>query len=477
VNQRAKVLDQLTRRKVDRVDRLTVVDSPVLAPQEIALDRLTLVTGVHGAGKSYLLRILNEILPQQNATPLGPPFRRSSYEHDGMMDGRYLIHLQAADGATVHRPSDLSSMSDGTADLMASRYLDPASAFWDYATHFQELPYMPADWERFGPGGSLTAAELKTLRAILGRSYESFQWREFNPGRAPVPVFEAEVDGRTISNATMSSGELWVHWILWAFRVTPAPAVMLVDEPEAFLSPPGQAALFHELARLTLANGLQTIIATHSTTIIREAPPATIRLLVPGADGARVLTPDSPTDALSLLGHEVGISAVVVVEDAVAAVVVREVLASFAPDVAARAEVIAAGGEGEAKKLGRAFRASDRLRMCVVLDGDQRNAPAGRKTEAGMPLVYLPGDAPEPELFAPIQADPELLARQAGRTSTAVRLALNACQFEDHHRWFAVAAGKLLIDEPVLVDHVVRIWCATEQAGVLADEIRTALGL
>lgn len=474
MNQRAKVLDQLERQEVDRVDRLTVVDSPVLAPQEIALDRLTLVTGVHGAGKSYLLRILNEILPQQNATPLGPPFRRSRYEHEGMMDGRYLIHLQAADGATVQRPSDLSSMSDDTADLMASRYLDPASAFWDYSTHFQELPYLPADRERSGPGGSLPASELKTLRAILGRSYESFEWWEFNPGRSPVPIFEAEVDGRTISNATMSSGELWVHWILWAFRVAPAPAVMLVDEPEAFLSPPGQAALYHELARLTLANGLQTIVATHSTTIIREAPPTTIRLLVPGADGARVLTPDSPTEALSLLGHEVGISAVVVVEDAVAAAVVREVLASFAPDVAARTEVIAAGGEGEAKKLGRAFQASDRLRMCVVLDGDQRNAV--RKGEAGMPVVFLPGDAPEPELFAPVQAEPELLAARAGRTGTAVRLALDSCRFEDHHRWFAVVAGKLLIDEPVLVDHVVRIWCGTERAGVLGGEIRSVLG-
>ncbi len=475
MNQRAKILDQLTRQQVDRVDRFTVVDSPVLAPQEIALDRLTLVTGVHGAGKSYLLRILNEILPQENAAPLGPPFRRSSYEHDGMVDGRYLVHLRAADGATLHRPSDLSSMSDDTADLMASRYLDPASAFWDYATHFQELPYLPADWERFGPGGSLSDTELKTLRAILGRSYAWFEWREFNPGRSPVPVFEAEVDGRTITNATMSSGELWVHWILWAFRVTPAPAVMLVDEPEAFLSPPGQAALYHELARLTLANGLQTIIATHSTTIIREAPPGSIRLLVPGADGARVLTPDSPTDALSLLGHEVGISAVILVEDVVAAAVVREVLASFAPEVAARTEVIAAGGAGEAKKLGRAFRASERLRMCVVLDGDQRDA--ARKEDAGMPLVYLPGDAPEPELFAPVQAAPELLGALAGRRTTAVHVALDSCRRADHHRWFAVVAGKLLIDEPVLMNHVVRIWCGTEQAGVLAGEIRTALGL
>jgi hypothetical protein len=355
--------------------------------------------------------------------------------------------------------------------------MDPASAFWEYRTLFQELPLAPYHETFFRPGGELKAGELDVLRAILGRRYEFFRWREYVDFETPLPVFEAGVDGRVITNATMSSGELWVHWILWTFRVTPAPAVMLVDEPEAFLSPPGQAALYHELARLTLANGLQTIIATHSTTLIRESPPATIRLLVPGVDGARVLMPDSPTDALRLLGHEVGISAVVVVEDAVAAAVVREVLASFAPDVAARAEVIAAGGESEAKKLGRAFQASDRLRMCVVLDGDQRHVPAGRKSDAGMALVYLPGDAPEPELFAPVQDDPELLAARTGRTSTAVRLALNACQFEDHHRWFAVAAEKLLIDELVLVDHVVRIWCASEQAGVLAGEIRSALGL
>ncbi|MEV6282109.1 AAA family ATPase [Kribbella sp. NPDC051770] len=467
-----KILDQLTQQKVDRVDRLTVLESPVLAPQEVALDRFTLLTGMHGVGKSYLLRVLNEILPNWNMPPTGPPFLRGVVEHEGTVRGVYRTSFVDPSGPGSEWLSDFSQVAPET-DLIPSRYLDPASAFSEYGMLFQELPLRPYHERHIRPGGELKPTELPVLRAILGRRYEFFRWRELVDLEMPVPVFEAGVDGRTISNATMSSGELWVHWILWAFRVTPAPAVMLVDEPEAFLSPPGQAALYHELARLTLANGLQTIIATHSTTMIREAPPASIRLLVPGTDGARVLTPDSPTDALRLLGHEVGISAVILVEDVVAATVVRAVLGTFAPELAVRAEVIVAEGESKARKLGRAFQASERLRACVVLDGDQRHAE--RKGDAGMPLVFLPGQAPEPELLAPVLADPELLANRSGRTGTAVRIALEACRLEDHHRWFSVLARTLLIDEPVLVDHVVSIWCRSEAAGVLVGEIRTAL--
>ncbi len=72
---RAGLLDALVL-KSRPLHGITVRESPVLAPGRVDLKRFTVVTGLHGAGKSYLLAVIREALPRWQSGWALPPVSR-----------------------------------------------------------------------------------------------------------------------------------------------------------------------------------------------------------------------------------------------------------------------------------------------------------------------------------------------------------------------------------------------------------------
>jgi len=258
--------------------------------------------------------------------------------------------------------------------------------------------------------------DIGLLPVALGRRYESFTWQDVPLGADVfTPHFEARQSGRLVTNETMSVGELWVHYCLWRLRTADADCIVVIDEPETFLSPAGHAAFLDEIARLTLASEAQTIIATHSAGMIMRTPEHLLRELIPNPAGTRVRQHARSVDILRHLGHEPELTGIVLVEDDLAKRTVAAILARLDPPLARQVDIIDSDGKDNALSAGRVLERSARLGVCVVLDGDQRRADI---KDCRADVAYLPGGQPEESILAPVQADLSLLAKMLGASET-----------------------------------------------------------
>lgn len=484
-DERADIWRQLTTESdAPHLSKLAVQASPVFAPQTINLGRFTVLTGTHGVGKSYLMRVLDRMTRLSGISfPQGPPYLRVR-DRDDITEP-----LQGEFEAEYRSGSELARWSLNLAELDHQDWAtypnftpddEPWTSYVDPSVALSDISYLNSNGlrnARFTEPETVGANEPERLRQILGKSYEHLSWQTSDLDDVTLPFFTARIGGRDYTSDMMSMGELWVLYVLWMLRTASASNVVLIDEPEAFLSPTGHSAFLHEIARKALASKAQVVMATHSTAMIAATPTACLRVITNSAAGAKVSEPSTTAAALRILGLEPGVRAIVFVEDEFAAKVVSRTLGALAADVAGAIDVVPAGGASPAIAAGRALRGSSRLEVCVVLDGDQR----GASTDACVSVLYLPGDAPEVAIGAPTRADPSALAARIGRTLSAVDYALDANRFEDHHDWFSSAAAALEMSRDSLIDSVILVWLAdattSHEAAELVQGIRSALRL
>jgi predicted ATPase len=483
-DRRLRVWERLEQVADYGINNLTVEYSPVLAPQDVCLGQLTVLTGTHGVGKSYLLRSIAALLPRGYGHPMGPPFFNRSGPDVGTLKGRYTAsylnkqtsHSWSVDLEHLNREGEpFGELGD---EAPWTRYVEPSLMFLEYSILFQSY----ASFVKNDSSRALDPPrreELEYLRDILGRRYETFAWREIDtePGINSdaywLPHIEATVDGRTITSAQMSSGELWVHYVLWSLRNAGPEQVVLIDEPESFLSPAGHRPFLDEIARLTLATKAQTIVATHSAAMIARAPASMIRVLTPGPAGARIVRPISPSSALRMLGHDPGLAGVVLVEDALARSIMQAFLARIDNQLAHRVDIIDSGGKDKALAAARVLARSSKLGVCVVLDGDQRAASIG---EPGICVNYLPGNEPDNALMASIVASPSRLAERIAVNPDDVVMALDALRFQPHQYWFSQLASSLGLSEGDLVSHLIHLWLEDDAVHAEAAQIIRSIG-
>lgn len=406
VDARAKVWHQLKHAAPQGIEQVTIRSSPVLASATVDLNRLTVIAGTHGVGKSYLLRTLDAAIPWGYSYPTGPPFNRFDRlgETKGRVEGKYMISYHTKSGKRFKfladfdrtEPLDARDLERLSEHEPWSVYIDPSAAFADYAMYFQEAANISA--VGLGEPDTLRRAETDSLRRILGREYHRLTWRSMVLHDDEIaPHMEAAVEAGTVTNHTMSTSELWVHYCLWRLRLADSDATVFIDEPEAFLSPASHGAFLDEIARLTLAKGCQTIVATHSASMIARTPPEMLRCLIRTSTGTQVIQPTAVSQVMRVLGHTAPIAGVVVVEDEFARTVVTAVLSRLDPTVAHQIDLVCAGGVSGVLTVANALATSRRLRVCAVLDGDQHDR--GLNTD-DTPVAYLPGNTPEESVLA-----------------------------------------------------------------------------
>ncbi|NIL59968.1 ATP-binding protein [Salinispora arenicola] len=202
----------------------------------------------------------------------------------------------------------------------------------------------------------------------------------------------------------------------------------MLDEPESFLALRGHRPFMDEVARRALERKLQLVVATHSPQVLSRFPISNIRMCMRGSSGRiRVVEPESFSQVHQVVGMEMPVSAVVLVEDAFAAVVLSGILSSLNYPIAG-VDIVQAGGKNDVVAGVRIVSKSSRIRIVGILDADQRDLASGAAN-----LYALPGKVdPEQELFDYAAKNCVDVAAALGRSVDALLTALSACEFSDH---------------------------------------------
>lgn len=278
--------------------------------------------------------------------------------------------------------------------------------------------YVLGQRERIFVNRELTEREIKAVSSILGRTYDSARYIEHSlyPGRRGTDLSVIFRRGSSYSEAFAGSGELAAVSAVVKILAAPEHSLILLDEPETSLHPGAQRALLRFLLEQIKLKGHQVVVSTHSIDFLEGLPHTAIKVFESnGANKTRVLKSASPNSALVRLGKPPANKKRVLVEDAMAAVLVERAISGLDAGDAQAIEVKVAPGGADAvlRYLGPAAMMSGDD-VYVYLDGDQRKVPVftdpaaiapaayenlGRliKDETGVePLLHIPGgdDAP-----------------------------------------------------------------------------------
>lgn len=308
---------------------------------------------------------------------------------------------------------------------------------------------------------SLSNSELAAVSAVCKKSYSSGKIYEIDyEGDMTLPLVEVVEGMHSYDSRSMATGELSAFYLLWTLKRAETYSMVLIEEPEAYLPPLSHSAIFSLICDYTVSRRLGVVITTHSAFIASEVPDRNL-MPVRRQAGQSILpvTAESKARVLGRLGLGPQRSALLFVEDELAAAVLRELVALHELELVCKLEIVVPGGG-----FGDVRRALEGLpldlasiRFTGVLDGDMR------ERVGDWPMLkhvaFLPFEqSMEVELLDAIARTPMKFATVVNRTATRVEDVLEASRGQDHHdRWAAVAAG-LGLSSGVLVPRALERW-------------------
>jgi AAA domain, putative AbiEii toxin, Type IV TA system len=473
------------------VKSIKIIESDVFAPQYIELRRVLAFIGLHGTGKTLLLRMLEAafgyvsqvetppfISGSQNRPPLPVPWQLDPSGINGILE----LEVKTLGGMVVRRV-DLSEPDerrqeiwrDALGDSFDVRAASPLQLFNELYMIFQDYNSMLRSLAD-DPGKDLPKAKLHVLSNITGRSYDRVTVysahladQEFGVN---VPYITAAVGDQILDSSMMSQGELWVLYVLNGYLEGEANdgSLVLFDEPEAFLATRAQRPFIDQAARQALALDAQMLISTHSPEVLARFPLPNIRMCIPGNDGVRIIRPASMVQIRESIGIETPVRVLVLVEDELAREILLTLFARYDRALTREAEIAPAGGEAQVRNGIRILRGVQRLSCLGVLDGDKQAA-------TGHPVLVLPGTSfPEDELVAAATREAGWLVSRMGVNLDDLMAAVSSCRGLDHQYWLKNIARSLGFEQSVITYEFIQAWLRdtriAEEAGVLVRNIR-----
>lgn len=229
------------------------------------------------------------------------------------------------------------------------------------------------------PARRLPKTEVEEIGRILGKCYSDVRIVEHDYYRCEGCTALMETSNLHYSEAFAGSGEFAVVKLVHEICSAHPRSLVLLDEPETSLHPGAQKELMGFLLGQALSHKHQIVMSTHSPSMVEDLPPAGRKVVAARpSDGRIYLVSHAATarEAFERIGATYS-ERKVLVEDDLAAEVVRRALRGKGPDYLKTVDVNPIPG-GSGTILNRIIPDLATLNSpaIVLLDGDQ--APADR---------------------------------------------------------------------------------------------------
>lgn len=292
---------------------------------------------------------------------------------------------------------------------------------------------------------------------------------------ATLPYFEVTSHGRTYGSESMGMGELSMFCLWWNLDRVDAGSVVLIDEPESFASPHSQYAFVDELVIQSVKKQLSTVMVTQSQPVIDSLDLEAVRILTYDNFGTSVIASPPKATLLTTLGMSVQKVGLLLVEDHVASVVLRNALGEIALDLLQVLELSEAGGSGPLETALKMPKGTKSFGLIGVFDGDQRS----RMNTANLnwPALFLPGEqCPEAVLRGLARTQSAQVATALNRTIEQLKMAESQTNGQDDHDWLATYSSALTIPSDIFVTKLSELWvkASREAFEALVSSIRRA---
>jgi predicted ATPase len=438
-----------------KLERFAFQGIPSLGEGELLFQSpLTVISGPNGVGKTTLLRAIWAAAKPEKAAAIATTTLK-------LQRGTVTLNFRMAEEAKSSEVTLASEDLDGGTPLDVDVvHLDSASEVADQQRLFSNA----SDVEDLINGVGARALEgplLGTLNYLAKRNYRAAQVYEVELERdLVVPFFEVALGNDRYDSRTMGTGELAIFFLWWSLDRASENAMVLIEEPECYLSPASQETFCNFLIQTAVEKRLTVVATSHSPQFIAQLSEENLIFAFRQPRGIQVVEGNPPPALLETIGITPRVDTVILVEDEAGKAFCRYILERLRPGFSRRIEISPRGGEGNItttlKRVGGQF---DAVTFIGLYDGDVRDAIP----EEVRPFsVVLPGKKPiEIELRELVESDPSALTNAIGAGD--LEAILFGLQGSNHHDWYEGLCRQLGLSKQALFPTLFQIWSRREE--------------
>lgn len=437
-----------------RVKSLTFEDVPTLGTGSVNFTSpLTVLAGQNGAGKTTILRAIRAAATcsmqlDEPETVLrlssGKVCLRFSYEGNEGLSGITFAGKKISGGNPV---------------IVEVHHIESALVVHKLRAYF--CGFSGFDEITNGVGARIADQSCLTdLNYISNRDYRSVHIYEIEMNGDTVPFFEVAHGSDRYDSRTMGDGELAILNLWWLLDRATEDSLLLIEEPETFLSPRSQEHLLHHLIARCVKKRLSIVMTSHSAHIIRSLSENDQIYLFRDDSVVSCIEGIPPAAILESVGIEIPVDIIALVEDEAGAALLNFCLERTNPHLSRRIEVRNCSGDGNITKflnaMGDQF---SKLKIIGVYDGDRRSELL---ESVAKKATTLPGEQPVEAMFKEmVLTNKKAFETSLGRGDIGPVIA--SLEGVDIHDWFEGMCRHLKLSKPQLFDRIFRIWEEKEE--------------
>lgn len=222
---------------------------------------ITAICGLNGAGKSTIISAIKAMI--------GLPLSRQDCQR---------LQKSAVSGtASMQRKEITCSSKEGERlidigwNMDRVVYIDCATnmSVQDYMIGQANLDELLVQYEEY----SLGPDEIEMLSYLVGKQYKSCEiWElvDVEGEDITLPYFRVSIDGETYDSRSMGNGEHFLLFLFWRINRTEKDTLLLIEEPETYISIKSQIAFSNYLGMQMAQKGTKVILTTHSPYILNN---------------------------------------------------------------------------------------------------------------------------------------------------------------------------------------------------------------
>ena len=391
---------------------------------------MTAICGLNGVGKSTIISAIKDLI----GIKLTEQDRRKVGNHT--VSGIYLV-----DNHPLPCSNELSKrLSDQPFPLEHVAYADCTESvniqgYVIRQANFEEL------LEQFEPY-SLDEEEIETINYIIGKEYDSCsitEMEDIDGDGTVIPYFNVQSGMSEYDSASMGVGEHFLLYLFWRIKRIEEGTLLIIEEPETFISILSQEHLINVLGERMLKKGVKVILTTHSPYILRNIPNSHVRILSRMGEEVVITSADGELVPEVILGLEPERRGTIFVEDQNASDLLLAILNDRAPHVLRQYSIDVVGGHADiSTRLKFPKSAKIRYNFIGIYDGDMRNRLSDTD-DFHWNYCFLPGnEGVEDMLRRYLRSDNNLTAfcKRFNKSKEVLITLMSPLTGLDGHDWF-----------------------------------------
>lgn len=379
------------------------------------------ICGHNGSGKTTLLRYIQACLHKETGDKLSAELQQV---------GVGSVVLEVEDKGTTHRVEfSIPGLIRSGPTFENVFYLEPSADAPAIVRKLRNTVDLAEIVETAEPREFAT----DLYSYAVGKKYDRVTAYELEIGDSTIPYFVVEAYGSTYCSEAMGLGEFSMFYLMWWLDFVPRHSLVLIEEPEAFISPRSQAAVANVLAKFTDEKRLFTVMTTHSPLVLGQIPLPCLRVLVRDGGTCNLLTATDEAEHLAVLGIHKPPMRTAFVEDIAAHYALEAALREFTPGALKNLSIVRGGSWNRVLTTLNGIPTDGHpMDFLCVLDADRK----GKGDTCAWPLLFMPGDGPpDYQMVDAVQVNLSRFSTHLNISESTVGVHNSNLEGTDSHDW------------------------------------------